>query len=327
MKYKNFLDQFREYNGGINRGVEVDFSFLSEIKAGEGDVEKVEGFEQICGNIVQKLSIPVDILKVEGRKALFIEVNHGESIEVDLNDVGYICVKVADGISGELNIVGGELNSCLLEGLIGDGAELSLNLDVCNSSTVWVSGIELGEEARLDYRVADLAVEQGYFDIRNYLKGRSAKADVNWVYLSGGIDKKNAYVANYFENKNCNGEIYVRGVQEDKSKVTFLGEINISLDGGGTDSYLKEDIMMLDDTSYVEAIPSLEIKTNDVKAGHGVSIAKISDEKLFYLMARGMEEGVARSLLRQGFLREGYGDFENEEWVDRMDEIVTKSYE
>lgn len=330
MKFTEFLENLDSYDGGINRGVKINTNFLSEFSqdaVNYEDVDKLESFTQICGNIVQKNDLPVEILRLKDRSVLFIDFTDGESIDVDLEDVSYVCVKVSNGTAGELNLKGSDLNNCFLEGLIEADSSLVINLDICESETVWVSRIKLGKGSELTYKVADLNVKNGYFDIKNFLEGRSAKADVEWVYLNSGNGMKNAYVANYFQDKDCNGEILVKGVQEDKSKVTFLGEINISLEGGGTDSYLKEDVMILDESSYIEAIPSLEIKTNDVKAGHGVSISKITEDKLFYLKSRGIDEREAKNLIRQGFLKAGYERFGDDVLVEKLDRIVTAVHE
>lgn len=333
MKFKEFVSVLGEYDGGLNRGVKIDTEFLDKVISENFNgqdienlsVEKLTSFEQICGKVVQRSDLPVEFLRLEGRKALYVELNSNvEKVEVNLDGVGYLCVKVVDGVSGVLEVSGGDVNCCLIEGVVGEGSGLNVEVDVCESETVLVSRIRLEEKAVLNFRVADLGVENGYFDIKNFLMGRLAKADVEWVYNNEGNEKKNAYVANYFQAKDCNGQILVKGVQEDKSKVTFLGEINISLEGGGTDSYLKEDVMILDETAYVEAIPSLEIKTNDVKAGHGVAISKITEDKLFYLKSRGISDEVARKLIKQGFLRSGYENFENQDMIEKLDELVTK---
>ena len=83
---------------------------------------------------------------------------------------------------------------------------------------------------------------------------------------------------------------------------------------------------MLDPTAVVNAIPSLEIKTNDVKAGHGVSISKLTDEHLFYLMSRGISREKARELVLDGFLRSVYNEFGDEEVADRISDYLEASY-
>ena len=60
--------------------------------------------------------------------------------------------------------------------------------------------------------------------------------------------------------------------------------------------------MLLDKTSKAEAIPSLEIEADEVKASHAATISPLDQEKLFYVMARGLSYVDASKLLIEGFL-------------------------
>ena len=94
----------------------------------------------------------------------------------------------------------------------------------------------------------------------------------------------------------------MKGVAEDKAYVQCNGMINIGLDGGGTDTYLTEDVLMLDASAQVDAIPGLEIKTNDVKASHSATVSRVTDEDLFYFASRGIDNSEARKMYVEGFL-------------------------
>jgi Fe-S cluster assembly protein SufB/Fe-S cluster assembly protein SufD len=59
--------------------------------------------------------------------------------------------------------------------------------------------------------------------------------------------------------------------------------------------------MILSKEARADAIPGLEIETNDVKATHSASVAQINDEELFYLMSRGLSEDSAKKLIIIGF--------------------------
>jgi len=48
----------------------------------------------------------------------------------------------------------------------------------------------------------------------------------------------------------------------------------------------------------------LEIFADDVKCAHGATVGEISDEELFYLKTRGLDETSARNLLNYAFARE-----------------------
>jgi Fe-S cluster assembly protein SufB/Fe-S cluster assembly protein SufD len=83
--------------------------------------------------------------------------------------------------------------------------------------------------------------------------------------------------------------------------------IEIGEKGGGTDTYLTQNILILDRTAKVEAIPALEIKTNDVKASHSATVTKVSEEDLFYMTSRGIAREEARALYVSGFLKDLLG--------------------
>jgi Fe-S cluster assembly scaffold protein SufB len=59
--------------------------------------------------------------------------------------------------------------------------------------------------------------------------------------------------------------------------------------------------MILGKEARADAIPGLEIETNEVKATHSASVAQINDEQIFYLMSRGMSEDEAKRLIIVGF--------------------------
>ena len=78
--------------------------------------------------------------------------------------------------------------------------------------------------------------------------------------------------------------------------------IEITEKGRGTNTYLTEDVLMLDSTAHVDAVPALEIRTNDVKASHSATVSRVTAENLFYLQSRGIPETKARQMFVEGFL-------------------------
>ncbi|MEP7166922.1 MAG: SufD family Fe-S cluster assembly protein [Candidatus Woesebacteria bacterium] len=94
----------------------------------------------------------------------------------------------------------------------------------------------------------------------------------------------------------------LKGVAEDKSHIRFFGRIIIEEDCGDTQSFLEERILLLSDKAKAEAIPELEIKTDDVKCSHAASISRIPEEHLFYLESRGIPQKLAEDMIVEGFL-------------------------
>ena len=174
----------------------------------------------------------------------------------------------------------------------------------------------------LEWFLNFFAITNAYSFVQNWLVGEKAQSDIHLVSASKGNEVSDFFAGNCFDAKNCKGEIWAKGVSQGKSKMSFVGEIEITLQGGGTDSYLKEDVLMLDATSKIDAVPSLEIKTNDVKAGHGVSISRLTEDKLFYLTSRGISNDEAQKLVLAGFLRDGFSKIEMAEIVAKLDSLI-----
>ncbi|NCN23876.1 MAG: hypothetical protein COU65_04815 [Candidatus Pacebacteria bacterium CG10_big_fil_rev_8_21_14_0_10_42_12] len=96
----------------------------------------------------------------------------------------------------------------------------------------------------------------------------------------------------------------LRGVARDKAHLSFSGRIIIDEHCGGTNSFLTERILLLSDTATAEAIPDLEILSDDVKCSHAASVSSIPAEQLFYLMSRGISKFEAEKLIVDGFLQQ-----------------------
>jgi Fe-S cluster assembly scaffold protein SufB len=185
---------------------------------------------------------------------------------------------------------------------------------------------EVEKDAVVNWYVAVLGGSNLDLRVQSHILGEGGESNIKMIFVGSGSDTHSIFAGNIFDAPNCRGEIFARGVVADKAKSSFIGEIDITLEGGGTDSYLKEEVLMLDETARVDAIPSLEIKTNDVKAGHGVSISRLTDERLFYLMSRGLSREKARELVLDGFLRSVYNEFGDEVLIKRISEYLEGSY-
>jgi len=94
----------------------------------------------------------------------------------------------------------------------------------------------------------------------------------------------------------------LKGVVRDQSRLRIKGRIIIDPNCGQSNSSLVERILLLSDQAYAEAIPDLEILTDDVKCSHAASISSIDEQQLFYLMSRGLSKKLAEKLIVNGFL-------------------------
>jgi Fe-S cluster assembly protein SufD len=139
-------------------------------------------------------------------------------------------------------------------------------------------------------------------DIRSHVTGTGTESSIDWMFYAKGSERQMLHVRNIFDGREGTGEILMRGIAEQQAHTECKGLIEIGLGGGGTNTYLTQEVLMLDATSKVDAVPALEIKTNDVKASHSATVARVTEEDLFYFGARGIDPHEARRMFVLGFL-------------------------
>ncbi len=134
------------------------------------------------------------------------------------------------------------------------------------------------------------------------LTGPGAEADITGAFAVEGTDKADVTVIIHHQAPHTRATTNLRGVGRDQSQVRFVGRIIIDENCGDTNSFLTERILLLSDQAKAEAVPDLEIMSDDVKCSHAASISQIPEEHLFYLMSRGITRRAAEELVVEGFL-------------------------
>ena len=102
--------------------------------------------------------------------------------------------------------------------------------------------------------------------------------------------------------KNTKSHVSIKTTVNDRAKASLFGSIIIEEMASKSESFLEERVLLLSPFATAEAIPNLEIKTNDIKCSHAATIGQIDEEQLFYLYSRGISESVTKSLLAEAFL-------------------------
>jgi Fe-S cluster assembly protein SufD len=62
--------------------------------------------------------------------------------------------------------------------------------------------------------------------------------------------------------------------------------------------------LLLEEGAEIFHKPELEIYADDVKCGHGATIAALDPAQLFYLQSRGVPAAIATEMLLSAFVRE-----------------------
>ena len=144
----------------------------------------------------------------------------------------------------------------------------------------------------------------GSLDLEVILEKEGASANIYGIVIGRGNDSYKIRTTSFHNAPNTNSRVHLKGVFMDSSSMDFFGMINIDKVAQLSDAYLKNDNLMIGEDCRVNSSPQLEIKADDVKASHGVTISTIDDEHMYYLMSRGISFSDSRDLLIEGFINE-----------------------
>jgi len=84
----------------------------------------------------------------------------------------------------------------------------------------------------------------------------------------------------------------------------FTGQTEILPGTAACEAQQNNKNWILDRSSKIDAIPKLNILAEDVSASHGSATGEISDDEIFYLTSRGLDEASAKKLLLYGFFED-----------------------
>lgn len=216
-----------------------------------------------------------------------------------------------------------------VEVLVRDGAQLT------------VVSVQLWEDdaKHLAQHDAEVAKDAVYKHIAVTLGGKIVRLNSNVRFSGEGAEAEllGLYFADagqHLEHRsfvdhnmpNCTSNVLYKGALQGKGAHTvWVGDVLIQKQAEGTDSYEKNQNLVLTDGCRADSVPNLEIETGLIEgAGHASATGRFDDEHLFYLMARGIPEDVARRLVVRGFLNEIIQQIKVPALEERLTEAVER---
>lgn len=124
--------------------------------------------------------------------------------------------------------------------------------------------------------------------------------------------------------KNTKSNIVSKSIALNGGVSNYRGTTKITKNATNSKATIKCDTIILDDISKSDTIPNNIVSNNSSMIEHEATISKVSKEKLFYLMSKGLSEDIAKELLIMGFI----SDFKKElplEYAVELNRLL-KSY-
>lgn len=92
----------------------------------------------------------------------------------------------------------------------------------------------------------------------------------------------------------------------DNADCQIDGGVNIAKDTKGTSGHLLEENIVLGKKVKIKTLPMLDVRSSDVSASHGAKIDRLDETKLFYMMAKGLDQKQAQKLIVQGYIERAW---------------------
>ncbi len=103
---------------------------------------------------------------------------------------------------------------------------------------------------------------------------------------------------------NTTSKIISKSIAANGGISNYRGTVKINKKAINSQSTIKCDTILLDGNSKSDTIPKNIVENSSSFLEHEATVSKLDEEKLFYLMSRGLDEEKAKELLIMGFIDE-----------------------
>jgi len=161
---------------------------------------------------------------------------------------------------------------------------------------------DIGQDATVNWYSGLFGSVLSRYQTEYYLNGSGASTNDSEVIFGNKEQSFDIQTNVNHEAPSTEGRVVEKSILRNKSKSLFKGMIRIKENAGKSNSFLSGRSILLDKDAKSDAIPGLEIFTNDVKATHSASVAQIDEEQIFYLKTRCLSHEEAERTIVEGFL-------------------------
>ncbi|MGP3963814.1 Fe-S cluster assembly protein SufB [Nonomuraea sp. 3N208] len=135
-----------------------------------------------------------------------------------------------------------------------------------------------------------------------YLMGEHAKGETLSVAFAGEGQHQDAGSKMVHLAPNTSSSVISKSVARGGGRTSYRGLVQIEEGAHGSASTVKCDALLVDQISRSDTYPYVDVREDDVRMGHEATVSKVSEDQLFYLMSRGLDEDEAMAMIVRGFV-------------------------
>ena len=119
-------------------------------------------------------------------------------------------------------------------------------------------------------------------------------------------------------------DMKTHGTAKDEATKTYRGTIDMVKGCAGSNGNEIETTLLLSPKAVVKAAPIILCGEEDIAAEHGSTIGKLSDEMLFYMNSRGIDQKTAEELLTRAKITAAANGIEDEEIQKEIEDFLNR---
>jgi Fe-S cluster assembly protein SufB len=148
------------------------------------------------------------------------------------------------------------------------------------------------------------------------MKGRRARGEVISIALANTGQHQDTGAKMIHAADETTSNIVSKSISVGEGRATYRGQVHIPRHLKGCKNNTECDALLINSHSRTDTYPAITVRGNKHATQHEASVSQVSEEMLFYMQQRGIDEGHAMSLAVNGFINDLVREFPMEYSVE-----------
>ena len=136
------------------------------------------------------------------------------------------------------------------------------------------------------------------------LRGDNSRGEFYSIAVSNGYQQVDSGTKMIHLGKNTSSRIISKGISAGKSENTYRGLVSAHRKASNARNFTQCDSLLIGQDCGAHTVPYIESKNASAVFEHEATTSKISDDQMFYCLARGLSEEEAVALIVNGFVKD-----------------------
>ncbi len=165
-------------------------------------------------------------------------------------------------------------------------------------------GICLGDRSKISWTQVETGSAITWKYPSTILKGDDSVAEFYSVAVTNNYQQADTGTKMIHIGRNTRSTIISKGISAGHSQNTYRGQVHVKKSAVGARNYSVCDSLLMGDKCGAHTFPYIDIENRHATVEHEATTSKISDDQLFYLQQRGLDEESAVNMIVNGYAKE-----------------------